>query len=145
MTKQLTETSKFLSYVLRHQPEAIGLTLDAEGWADVDALIAGATSAGRELDLALIQQIVSTNDKKRFTLSDDNSRIRAVQGHSTDSIAIQHIAKVPLHCSTTERRRGTLSRSRRKGCVRASDTMCTFPRKPPPPRPLASVTAVLSC
>lgn len=111
MTKQLTETSKFLSYVLRHQPEAIGLTLDAEGWADVDALIAGATSAGRELDLALIQQIVSTNDKKRFTLSDDNSRIRAVQGHSTDSIAIQHIAKVPLHCSTTERRRGTLSRS----------------------------------
>ncbi|PAK92846.1 RNA 2'-phosphotransferase [Stenotrophomonas rhizophila] len=95
MTKQLVETSKFLSYVLRHQPEAIGLTLDAEGWADVDALIAGAASAGRELDRALIQQIVSTNDKKRFTLSDDNSRIRAVQGHSTDSVAIQDIAKVP--------------------------------------------------
>jgi len=95
MTKQLIEASKFLSYVLRHQPEAIGLTLDAEGWADVDALIAGATSAGRELDLALIQQIVSTNDKKRFTLSDDNSRIRAVQGHSTDAVAIQHISKVP--------------------------------------------------
>ncbi|HBZ47130.1 MAG TPA: RNA 2'-phosphotransferase [Stenotrophomonas sp.] len=95
MTKQLIETSKFLSYVLRHQPEAIGLTLDAEGWADVDALIAGATSAGRELDRALVQQIVSTNEKKRFTLSADNSRIRAVQGHSTDTVAIQHIAKVP--------------------------------------------------
>lgn len=31
--KTLEDTSKFLSYVLRHQPEAIGLTLDGEGWA----------------------------------------------------------------------------------------------------------------
>lgn len=95
MTKQLTEASKFLSYVLRHEPEAIGLKLDAEGWAEVDALIAGAKATGRDLDLALIQDVVIGNDKKRFTLSDDNSRIRAVQGHSTDSVAIRHIAKVP--------------------------------------------------
>jgi putative RNA 2'-phosphotransferase len=145
MTKQLIETSKFLSYVLRHQPEAIGLTLDAEGWADVDALIAGAASAGRELDLALIQQIVSTNDKKRFTPSDDNSRIRAVQGHSTDSVAIQHIAKVPpalLYHGTATR---NLDRSWPKAYARASGTMCTFPRTPPPPRRLASVTAIRSC
>lgn len=44
--KTLDDTSKFLSYVLRHQPEAIGLTLDGEGWADIDALIAGSGSHG---------------------------------------------------------------------------------------------------
>ncbi|HHM6590158.1 TPA: RNA 2'-phosphotransferase [Pseudomonas aeruginosa] len=48
--KTLDDTSKFLSYVLRHQPEAIGLTLDGEGWADIDALIAGAARDGRALD-----------------------------------------------------------------------------------------------
>ncbi|MBF2974731.1 RNA--NAD 2'-phosphotransferase, partial [Pseudomonas aeruginosa] len=44
--KTLDDTSKFLSYVLRHQPEAIGLTLGGEGWADIDALIAGAARDG---------------------------------------------------------------------------------------------------
>ncbi|MBF3216251.1 RNA--NAD 2'-phosphotransferase, partial [Pseudomonas aeruginosa] len=48
--KTLDDTSKFLSYVLRHQPEAIGLTLDGQGWADIDALIAGAARDGRALD-----------------------------------------------------------------------------------------------
>ena len=52
--KTLDDTSKFLSYVLRHQPEAIGLTLDGEGWADIDALIAGAARDGRALDRALL-------------------------------------------------------------------------------------------
>lgn len=95
MSNQHAETSKFLSYVLRHEPHAIGLTLDSEGWADIDALIARAKAAGRELDFDLIQAVVSSNDKKRFALSDDNRRIRAVQGHSTDSVAIQHVAKEP--------------------------------------------------
>jgi putative RNA 2'-phosphotransferase len=95
MSKHLTDTSKFLSYVLRHEPQAIGLTLTSEGWADIDALIAGAKAAGRELDLALIQAVVSSNDKKRFALSDDGLRIRAVQGHSSDSVAITHVARVP--------------------------------------------------
>lgn len=95
MNKQLTDTSKFLSYVLRHEPHAIGLILDSEGWADIDVLIAGAKATGRELDFELIQAVVSSNDKKRFAFSDDNRRIRAVQGHSTDSVAIQHIAKEP--------------------------------------------------
>ncbi len=48
-SKHLTETSKFLSYALRHEPHAIGLQLDAEGWADIDALLAGAAKAGRTL------------------------------------------------------------------------------------------------
>ena len=95
MSKEFTDTSKFLSYVLRHEPHAIGITLDSEGWADVDALIAGSKAAGRELDRELIQAVVSSSDKKRFALSDDNRRIRAVQGHSTDSVAIRHVAKEP--------------------------------------------------
>jgi putative RNA 2'-phosphotransferase len=95
MSKQHNETSKFLSYVLRHEPHAIGLTLDREGWAEIDALIAGAKTAGKELDVALIRAVVASSDKKRFAISEDGLCIRAVQGHSTDSVALQHEAKAP--------------------------------------------------
>jgi putative RNA 2'-phosphotransferase len=74
--------SKFLSYVLRHSPDEIGLQLDAEGWASVEELIDKARSAGTILTPELIEQVVRTNDKQRFALSDDRSRIRANQGHS---------------------------------------------------------------
>lgn len=82
MSKDLTGKSKFLSYVLRHAPESIGLRLDANGWADVDALLAKAAEVGTALDRATLQEIVATSDKKRFTLSEDGARIRAAQGHS---------------------------------------------------------------
>ena len=82
MTEDHVKTSKFLSFVLRHKPEAIGLHLDGEGWASVDDLIACAASDGKELDRAVIESVVATNDKQRFELSDDGSRIRARQGHS---------------------------------------------------------------
>lgn len=80
-TPDLKKTSKFLSFVLRHKPEAIGLTLDAEGWADVDDLLARADPA-LALDRALLEEVVATSDKKRFALSEDGRRIRANQGHS---------------------------------------------------------------
>jgi putative RNA 2'-phosphotransferase len=95
MSKLHDETSKFLSYVLRHAPEAIGLNLDSQGWADIDALIAGAAIDGRALDRGLIQAVVDGNGKKRFSLSEDGSRIRAVQGHSTETVAITHEARTP--------------------------------------------------
>ncbi|MDO5692417.1 MAG: RNA 2'-phosphotransferase [Pseudomonadota bacterium] len=95
MNKQLVESSKFLSYVLRHEPQAIGLQLDREGWANINELIACAQQSGRKLDSALITEVVSTNDKKRFAISEDGLRIRAVQGHSTGSVAISHVEKVP--------------------------------------------------
>lgn len=69
---------------LRHKPETIGVTLDAEGWADVDALLAGCARAGHIISLPLLKQIVADNDKKRFTFSDDFRRIRAAQGHSVE-------------------------------------------------------------
>jgi putative RNA 2'-phosphotransferase len=95
MSDRHTQTSKFLSYVLRHEPQSIGLTLDSEGWADLDALIDGATASGQQLDRALIHAVVAGNDKKRFALSDDGKRIRAVQGHSTQAVAIAYEAKIP--------------------------------------------------
>jgi len=94
-SKLLTETSKFLSYVLRHEPQAIGLSLSSEGWADIDALIEAAAQHGRVLDRALIEQVVATSKKKRFALSPDGSCIRAVQGHSTDSVSITFEEKTP--------------------------------------------------
>jgi putative RNA 2'-phosphotransferase len=95
MSKQHTEISKFLSFVLRHKPEAIGLTLDAEGWADIDLLIACANQSGQALTRTLLQEVVQTSDKKRFTVSEDGLRIRAAQGHSTQGVAIAHVEKRP--------------------------------------------------
>lgn len=95
MRDRIVDTSKFLSYVLRHRPEAIGIELDSEGWTGMDALIAAAARDGRRLDRALIEEVVTTNDKKRFALSDDGLRIRAVQGHSTATVQLQHRALVP--------------------------------------------------
>ncbi|QVQ26168.1 RNA 2'-phosphotransferase [Achromobacter deleyi] len=95
MSNHHTDISKFLSYVLRHEPQTIGLTLDSEGWAEIDALIAGAKAAGKELDLALIREVAASSDKKRFAISENEQRIRAVQGHSTATVAVQHKAKEP--------------------------------------------------
>lgn len=74
--------SKFLSLVLRHQPDAIGLALDSQGWADIDDLIAKANAAGRQFGRADLLRVVAESDKKRFSLSPDAERIRAAQGHS---------------------------------------------------------------
>lgn len=78
---QLNKTSKFLSFVLRHQPEAIDLTLDDSGWALISEIIDKADSK-LNLSYELIEHTTITNDKKRFLISDDGLRIRANQGHS---------------------------------------------------------------
>lgn len=80
----LTKTSKFLSLVLRHEPETIGLTLDGNGWADIEELIDLANANGKPVTRELIDQVVRDNDKQRFAISEDGLRIRANQGHSVD-------------------------------------------------------------
>lgn len=75
--------SKFLSLVLRHRPEVIGLSLDDAGWADIDTLIR-LSQAHKPLTRALIEQVVEENSKQRFAISEDGRRIRANQGHSID-------------------------------------------------------------
>lgn len=79
MTKKI---SKLLSLVLRHAPEQIDIKLDPSGWVQVDVLLAKLKKAGHQVDRAMLQEVVDTNDKKRFTLSEDGKRIRAAQGHS---------------------------------------------------------------
>lgn len=74
--------SKFLSLVLRHKPETIGLTLDSQGWADVGDLIRRSFDAGVLLDMPLLRQVVEGGEKKRFSFNEDGSRIRANYGHS---------------------------------------------------------------
>ncbi len=80
----LKRTSKFLSYVLRHAPHSIGIAMDANGWVDVEELIAKVSTNGYALDAALLQEIVSTSDKQRFALDETGKRIRANQGHSIE-------------------------------------------------------------
>ena len=81
--KQLKNTSKFISLILRHQPEAIGIALDEHGWADVQELINGINrSEGHTLDVELLEEIVRTDEKQRYSFNEDHTLIRANQGHS---------------------------------------------------------------
>lgn len=88
MNKQLVSLSKFLSLVLRHQPEVIGMQLDSEGWLPIDELIENSKQRGTPITLTLLHEIVATNDKRRFSLSDDGLRIRANQGHSIAAVEL---------------------------------------------------------
>lgn len=74
--------SVFISLVLRHKPDAAGIALDEHGWADVDELIAGINSTGRKIDMAILEEIVATDEKGRYNFNEDKSLIRANQGHS---------------------------------------------------------------
>src|SRR5882724_6419298 len=82
MMADIVKISKFLSLVLRHKPEEIGLTLNQNGWADVEELIRLANSRGHRFTRPLLEQVVAENDKQRFAFSNDGQRIRANQGHS---------------------------------------------------------------
>lgn len=84
MRRELVARSRFLSRVLRHAPGAVGLVLDDAGWVGIDALLAAACTHGVEIDRATLDEIVATNDKRRYALDATGTRIRAVQGHSID-------------------------------------------------------------
>jgi putative RNA 2'-phosphotransferase len=84
MNPHWVRISKFLSLVLRHQPEKIGLVLDAEGWADIDELIGKAQQSGVPVTREILDAVVENNDKQRFAISEDGRRIRAQQGHSIE-------------------------------------------------------------
>ena len=77
-----TAASKFLSLVLRHQPELIGLTLDENGWVSVEELLKQIQTKGYHLSSRQLKELVDANDKKRFVFSEDGQWIRAAQGHS---------------------------------------------------------------
>ncbi|MYQ49379.1 RNA 2'-phosphotransferase [Streptomyces sp. SID4985] len=72
--------SKYLAKHLRHQPERIGLTLDAGGWVEIDALMTAAAAHGFRFTREDLDHVVAVNDKKRYAV--DGTRIRASQGHT---------------------------------------------------------------
>ena len=92
--KRVVATSKFLSLVLRHRPEAIGITLDAAGWVEVDTLLAQCRAHDRDITRDTLHEIIATSPKQRFMLSDDGARIRANQGHSVP-VALGYAQAVP--------------------------------------------------
>jgi len=112
MKKELVGISKFLSLVLRHKPEVLGIEMDSEGWVDADELIkkynAHQPSGKFRLQVItkdILDEVVATNDKKRFAYSNDGLRIRASQGHSIN-IDLNLVPKVPpeyLYHGTADR------------------------------------------
>lgn len=115
----LRHLSKFLSLVLRHQPQTIGLTLDAAGWADVEELLTRLTHHGHPADRALLETLVAQSDKQRFALSPDGQRIRANQGHSVP-VELGYTPQTPpelLYHGTATRH---LEAIRAEGLVRGS-------------------------
>ncbi len=113
------QTSKFLSYVLRHRPDSIGITLDENGWVEVDELLAAAQRSGKQLSRQRLEQVVADSDKKRFALSEDGQRIRANQGHSVSVDLDLEPTEPPklLYHGTVER---FLDSIRAEGLVRGS-------------------------
>lgn len=73
---------KFLSLVLRHEPSKIGIQLDENGWADVEELISKCAHKRVYFTKEELEEIVLTNDKKRYSFNQDKTLIRANQGHS---------------------------------------------------------------
>lgn len=112
--------SKFLSLVLRHKPQVIGLELDEGGWVNVDLLLQKLEEHGKTVTREELEHIVLTNDKKRYVLSDDGMRIKAAQGHSVDVKLELKTAEPPsllYHGTVTEAlpfiRRGGISKMSR--------------------------------
>ncbi len=82
MSEKLVKLGRFISLVLRHSPETIGIKLDKNGWANVEELLNLMNKNGKKIDINTLNEIVETNNKKRYEFSDDFKKIRACQGHS---------------------------------------------------------------
>ena len=79
----INHTSKYISLILRHKPETIGISLDEHGWADVQELIDGINASFSDrLDKEWLEEIVRTDEKQRYSFNEDHTLIRANQGHS---------------------------------------------------------------
>ena len=76
------QLGKFLSLILRHRPETIGIKLDEHGYANVDELLKGINKSGRQIDLNTLERIVRENNKNRYHFNEEHTKIRANQGHS---------------------------------------------------------------
>jgi len=92
--KNLQTISRFLSLVLRHKPHELGIVLDKNGWADVSELLQKMQQKGFDINHQTLQTIVANNNKQRFKLNDDASKIRANQGHSV-AVDVELVEQLP--------------------------------------------------
>lgn len=97
----LKDTSKFISLILRHKPEVIGIALDEHGWANVEELIAGIAKTC-PFNAEMLDEIVATDEKQRYSFNEDKTLIRANQGHSipVDVELAEHIPPAVLYHGT---------------------------------------------
>lgn len=103
--KRKTHISKFLSLILRHKPETVGITLDSNGWTEVEKLLEACARHGNAFSREELEEVVRTNEKKRFAFDENRTRIRASQGHSID-VEIEFEEKTPpeiLYHGTAEK------------------------------------------
>ncbi len=103
--KELIRLSKFLSLVLRHHPEKIGLQLDQNGWVSTLELIEKMKASGVAIELPLLQNLVESSDKQRFAFSPDGKKIRANQGHSVQidlGLAMVEPPRILFHGTATK-------------------------------------------
>lgn len=109
-SRESTRVSRFLSLVLRHEPDAAGVVLDCSGWTEVNALLSGCTRVGMPLTHAELLHIVAMNDKKRFEFNADGTRIRASQGHSIEVVLdyAPHVPPEQLYHGTATRFLGAI-------------------------------------
>ena len=100
-----TSLSRFISLILRHRPEEIGLTLDKAGWADTKELIEGISRSGQYIDMDTLERIVREDSKGRYSFNEDKSKIRANQGHSIPVEVEMSVTAPPerLYHGTAER------------------------------------------
>ncbi|TAE50070.1 MAG: RNA 2'-phosphotransferase [Bacteroidetes bacterium] len=94
MSASHVQISKLLSKALRHQPDVLGISLDEQGWTDIDILLQKLREKGIDIEELLLREVVAENDKQRFRISDDGSKIRASQGH-TIPVSLEYEAVTP--------------------------------------------------
>lgn len=92
--QRIIKISRKLSYILRHNPNEIGLKLDIQGWGNVAHILGNLMIAGEKLTMETLEETVATNDKKRFTFNADKTLIRASQGHSVE-IDLGYTPQIP--------------------------------------------------
>jgi putative RNA 2'-phosphotransferase len=103
--KRRVKISKFLSLILRHQPEVVGLSLEENGWVSVHKLIEACGDYGKSFTFDELREVVETNNKKRFSFNEEGTKIRANQGHSLE-VKIEFEKRTPpkiLYHGTAEK------------------------------------------
>ncbi len=99
MKAPLTKVSKYISYLLRHNPE--NLDMDNEGFVDLDELILKLQEK-YDVDKRFIKAIVNSPNP-RFEVA--NNKIRALYGHTVDVDSARTedtLAAVLYHGTTLE-------------------------------------------